>query len=870
MRTKTVVIISSLLLFSIIYAKADQLDQGKSSPIITKSTISENVVVANTQQAPSSNKAFSESLNSDNGSNNNQSNPSSYKPGELIVKIKEGYTISDINDLNNTYNVTSSDKAFSTYENPKDKIDQLQKKLDDLATGHNSWYWQLDKNSDEYKKYQAKIASEEKGLKDQIDKEKETLARLDAYTEECKANGTSVPNLDQIYVLKLDPSANIQEAENAYKNNPAVEYAHRNYIVKANMVPNDPFWSSSGSWGQSFSDLWGLHIIQADKAWDITQGQGVIVAVSDSGVDYNHPDIVASMWVNPQDSSHGYNFVSNNNNPMDDYGHGTHVAGIIAATGNNNLGIIGVAPKVKIMAVKGLDYTGSGTFDVLAQTIQYAADNGAGVINCSWGGGNIASTGTVVADAISYATNIKNVVVVAAAGNDNQDVDVGEFSPANIKEVITVSATNSSDQKASFSNYGAKIDVAAPGGGDTSPSGNYPERSILSLLSSNATSDMTGSGALVVQNNYLRQAGTSMACPYVSGVAALVRSLNPTFTPEQVRQAIRAGANDILTPGFDTYSGYGRVNALGAVSIHQPIAPKILAPDNVEIDNATNIPIIYTIQGNNVASWSIMYGDTATPTSWSTIVQGTGSVTTQTTFNWNIQNVTDGIKTIRIVALNTNGAAFEDRVVIQNNHVIITKPQDPIFYSYYGPGQNVVIEGTVNPYNLTSYSIEIHKLQEGTDTIVQNAAVTLNNGGTAPVVNGNIATWNTTNVPMGYYVIYLNVYANGTPLISKHIRVAVDPSLHPGWPIRIPAVAWNGGGIIYDVPPVNIFTIADINGDGRDEVLLNYNGRINVIDGNGISLPGWPVNFANFSNTGVTVGDIMGTGKPQVIVPLCN
>ncbi|MDD5136458.1 MAG: S8 family serine peptidase [Candidatus Omnitrophica bacterium] len=767
------------------------------------------------------------------------------------------------------------------YIEPEERLDTLKQELVTLSEGHNSWYWQLDKNSDEYKKCEEKLAAEKKDLEDQIKKQAETVARFEAYNEKCINSGSTAPNLDRIYLLKFDSSIDPKQLADIYKTDPAIEYAHPNYITRVNMIPNDPYYASSGAWKQSFRDLWGIVKIQADKAWDTTQGQGIIVAVSDTGVDYNHPDLKANMWKD-KDGHYGYNFVSDNFDPMDDFGHGTHCAGTIAAVGNNNIGIIGVAPKAKIMAVKGLDNYGSGTIDALAQTIQYAADNGADVISCSWGG-RIPDTYTSILDAVRYATNIRNSVVVAAAGNENSDVDASNTSPANIKEVITVAASNSNDEKAYFTNYGAKIDVAAPGGGDKE--GAHPERSILSLKASLAIPDMLGGkkGPLVIGGNYLRQAGTSMACPHVSGVAALIKSMHRDFTPEQVRQVIRAGSDDILTNGFDDYSGYGRVNAYGAISLGTPLVPVILEPSLSQYDNAETVPIKFMITGNNVASWKIEYCDVARTWDgschagpWKDITQGAGPVNTPATFDWDVRTVTDGIKRIRITATDSNGKIFQNNVTIKNNHITITKPENPVLFSFYRPGNNVVIEGTINPCGFTYYSLEIYRLEDsnsqystsGKQTKLENPAVTLPNDGKSPVVNGRIAEWDITNIPMGYYKIYLLVHTPGVS-ITRLFRIVVDPSLHQGWPIKIPVVT-DGS---WTMPPVDIFTSADINGDGREEILLNYNGQVNVMDHTGASLPGWPKTFAadgDISQNGVTVGDVMGTGRAQVIVATCG
>lgn len=389
-------------------------------------------------------------------------------------------------------------------------------------------------------------------------------------------------------IVTLRGAADVEGAIRDLKALPDVEYAEPNRRVRAVQTPNDPYFESSGAWTQSFGDLWGLAKIQASTAWDTTMGSGAVVAVIDSGVDYTHPDIAQNLWTNPGETGlddqgrdkrtngvdddgngfvddwQGYNFAGfgdtgGRNDPMDDLGHGTHVAGTIAAVGNNGIGITGVAPAARIMAVKALDATGSGSMDDVVRGIYYAANQGAHVINLSLGGW-ASSPIQALSDAIAYAHDDKGVVVVAAAGNNGADVgtELSGFSPANLRNTIAVAAADHLDRRASFSNFGVKLDVTAPGGGDADPSDVIdPFRSILSLLSSKASPAMTGNGALVVGTSYLRQAGTSMAAPHVAGVAALLHSEYPNYTPEQIRQAIRKGADHIESPAFDVNWGTG-------------------------------------------------------------------------------------------------------------------------------------------------------------------------------------------------------------------------------------------------------------------------------------------------------------------------
>ncbi len=348
---------------------------------------------------------------------------------------------------------------------------------------------------------------------------------------------SDLPDLSNIYKLKLKPKTDVLKAVSMYKDDPNVEYAEPNYIANIFLSPNDPYYYSSGSWGQSYQDLWGLYKIQAASAWDIKRGEGVVVAVIDTGVDYNHVDIDQNVWINTVEANgtagvdddgngyvddiRGWDFYNNDKDPTDDFGHGTHVAGTIAAEANNGIGVVGIAYNSGIMALKGLGPSGGYVSD-LAEAIAYAADNGADILSNSWGG---EGKSQVIEDVVNYAHSL-GCVIVAAAGNSKAPISY--FSPANIENVIAVSAFDNNDKRASFTNWGSKIEVAAPGVG------------ILSLRAQGT--DMYDDSRHIVGQDYYWADGTSMACPHVSAVAALILSNHPTFTNEQVRQVLRVSA----------------------------------------------------------------------------------------------------------------------------------------------------------------------------------------------------------------------------------------------------------------------------------------------------------------------------------------
>ncbi len=283
-----------------------------------------------------------------------------------------------------------------------------------------------------------------------------------------------------IHRMKLPEDVKVEEAVQIYRNDPNVEFAEPNYIVKTSAVPNDPGYSLQ--WGLNNTGQTGGTPgadIHAQGAWDVTKGSNnIIIAVVDTGVAYDHPDIAGNVWVNTAelngsagvdadqngyiDDVYGWDFIDNDGYPVDYDQHGTHVAGIIAAKGNNGSGISGVMWSAKIMPLRFLGVTGTGDVAKAAEAIEYAADNGARIINASWGGNDYSNT---LYNAIDYAGQ-KNVLVVAAAGNETMNNDINAFYPASfsLSNIISVAATNQNDSIADFSNFGAtSVDLGAPG-----------------------------------------------------------------------------------------------------------------------------------------------------------------------------------------------------------------------------------------------------------------------------------------------------------------------------------------------------------------------------------------------------------------------
>lgn len=342
----------------------------------------------------------------------------------------------------------------------------------------------------------------------------------------------------------------------------------------ADFVPDGYLHNQKGQL-LSGPDQWALNAIGLDEkqiellAQD-TKRSAIIVAVIDTGLDYEHPDLAdANLWRNVKEKPNGldddgngyiddfigWDFIDSDNDPWDDVGHGTHVAGIIAAATGNGEGIAGVDGKAKLMPLRALNVSGRGYSTRIARAIYYAVDNGAAIINLSMA---VQDVSTHEQLAIAYA-NASGVLVVAASGNDGSDT--ARYTPANIAGVITVAATNRQNERAGFSNWGSAVDISAPG------------VEILSLRAQDTDFNLhLGDATAIPQQgirgpaeNYYAASGTSFAAPFVSGAASLLLSVRPALKAEEIKRILRNSAVDIGTPGNDQNTGYGLLNIAEAM-----------------------------------------------------------------------------------------------------------------------------------------------------------------------------------------------------------------------------------------------------------------------------------------------------------------
>jgi subtilisin family serine protease len=687
-----------------------------------------------------------------------------------------------------------------------------------------------------------------------------------------KARGKAAPleELVNVYRLDMPAAADLEAAMADLRGDPHVEYVHPNYIAHLVYTPNDPYWSSNGSWGQPRADLWDLQLMHTGQAWDATRGSGVVVAVVDTGVDINHPDLAGNVWTNPGeiadngidddgngfiDDVHGWSVLANNNQVDDNIGHGTHVAGTIAAQDNNGTGVVGVAPDAQIMPVQVFSFS-SDTF-TLSQGLLYAVDNGADVINNSWEvcAGFCPSVG-VIEDAVRTA-HAAGVVVVFAAGNEN--ANIRDRSPQNMPETILVTATTPGDTRAGFSNFGL-VDVAAPGSGDPNDPGVVePEYGILSLRASSCFEPFICNEDRNVGEGYVRLAGTSMAAPHAAGLAALILGLHSTYSPEQVRQVIRRTSIDANGNGYDTDLGYGRVDAARISTEPTPLEALIQAPQVVQ---TAQLAIVGRANGSQFQRYVLEYGKGTAPTTWTTIATSTTPVTGGTLGNWDASRLADGDYTLRLSAYKADGTRYEDLHLLALDRVRIASPAANVTLA----AGDIAITGMANPGNFKSFKIRVLTFDAGTPV---NANLALTNGGRQPVANGVLAIWHAQNIAAGHYRIVLDVTNTDGSVISENVILIVDPLLHAGWPVTLNAATSQFGG---PAPPSEPIALADVDGDGKAEVLAGYGANVTVLKGDGTALQGWPRSVATSDLPFPTVkampiaGDVDGDGGKDVIV----
>ncbi len=507
-------------------------------------------------------------------------------------------------------------------------------------------------------------------------------AALPNYKMDYFAKGLFKENKSLGRIVKVTLDNNVDEAAfiSDLSTNPEIEYIQKSNIYKLDLIPNDSL----------VAEQWALNKINSFDAWNITEGSDtVLLGIIDTGIDYNHPDLINQIFINkgetgldnfgrdkrsngidddengfiddyrgwdftdrigfPFDSTSG-DYLTWDNNPFDDQGHGTFISGIAAAQANNFIGIAGAAPKIKILNLRAFDPGGFGEEDDVAAAILYAVKMRCKVINMSFGD---EAFSYVLRDVIKYAYS-QNVVLVASAGNSASDAP---HYPSGYSEVICVGNSTEQDYVAGSSNFGSTIDLVAPGS------------SIITTAKN---------------NSYALVSGTSASAPFVSAAASLVLSIY-NFTNEEVKQILKSTTDDIDKSGWDLRSGAGRLNVFKALAVTAPSIIKFNNPTQDYATSGNSIPIKLSVLSPYFVDYSLFVGTGYNPTSWTPLIENeVYQVFNETKLNLDISNYIDTVYTLRLAINQSNGKSLEERV---NFYVDRTPPVAELIQlipSFYG------------------------------------------------------------------------------------------------------------------------------------------------------------------------------------------
>lgn len=684
----------------------------------------------------------------------------------------------------------------------------------------------------------------------------------------------STQKFASVYLLTVADGADITGLRNAYAQLPEVEYAEINQLVEFHEQPNDSLyqfqWSLNNT-GQphyhvvrnygSYNDE--LVLLNGVPDADIDAGEvfdnppdrtvTVVVAIIDTGVDMVHPDLIDHIWINPGeipdngydddhngyvDDVNGWDFAASmdpldpgDNDPTDEFGHGTHCSGIIAGVANNIIGMAGVAEDCRIM---GLKFDPLPLTSRIAAAIIYAADNGAEVINMSFG---FNYRSDLIEDAIEYAHD-KGVIMCASSGNE------GTYSlvyPAGYAATITVGASNDSDQVATFSTYGSHLDLVAPG---------------LSILSLRAgKTDMYATGypyepkVHIVDSLYYMASGTSMSCPHVVGSAAVLRAVSPGITTDRVKQILQQTADDIVDPygvgwnlpGFDQYSGYGRLNLYQAMQALPKIRAKISSPRYNEIVSG-NVEIRGIADGADFTGYTLEVGSGDNPDTWTEIYGATDSVTDGTLVFWNTIGLS-GRQTLRLTVGSEN-ISYVSFFVANDTQSTLTSPTN---------GQTVAnfvsIKGRAAA---PAFSHAVLEYKPDTSANAWNLIDTF----TVPVFDDVLGGWFLESVPTGNYDLRLSVYSYGDLLAADTVAVMVQSIFETDR-------AWKADLVAY---PTIVSTYCDFDNDGANEILTGTSSEIMVFNLDGtLKTEGMPDFPRNNYMIPIAIGNLDDDGVDDIV-----
>lgn len=657
-------------------------------------------------------------------------------------------------------------------------------------------------------------------------------------------------------------------------------------------------------------EQYALQRVAAAEAWPLSTGEGIVVGVLDTGIDWSHPDLVRALWVNNGEDRNGngrfddwaatesiggvfgdldgidsdgngyvddvigYDFVDQDDRnigddrqrdpiPLDEQGHGTSVSGVIAATANNGIGIAGLAYGTRVITMRAFDATGNAEEDDIAAALLYAVASGCRIVNMSFGDG---VDSPVLADAVRYASQ-SGVLLVASAGNTGQ---VSRQYPAGYSDVMAIGATTAADRRAPFSSTGSLVDLSAPG------------QDIITTA---------------VGGRYRRVNGTSFAAPYVVAAAAMLWSNHPTWSAAEVRTTLVERSDDLGDQGWDAEFGNGRVNAAAALRAQGAAWLDLQSPRNdEEIDprRTTTLAVEGVVKATLFSSWTVMFGREATD-DWTIVAEGTSQARGRLAFV-ELSTRPAGEYTVRLICTLTNGRTLEQRSRVRlvssalehvasellpawfdDRRVVVVTAQfsRPTFMRLFvddGDRQSVVqdIRRFTRTHSIVlsdvlpgrTYSVVVEGSTDEGDTVRVQQSVT---------VDSLAAPRNATSTPrrlpfVGYLINSSNpVYADGFPTV-----VLNDLSSGSFGPVRIWTVD-NSGWRQRDSLMATWIPrgTGDVDGDGRTDILLGVVGKAILYS----STEQNPSPFARIlwadttsgDATATALDDIDGDGRPEVL-----
>lgn len=492
-----------------------------------------------------------------------------------------------------------------------------------------------------------------------------------------------------LHIIDLPGNASETAVQAQLAHNPHLKFAELDGLVRPTLISNDPYLGSE----------WHLNKIGAQAAWDYGQGQGITIAILDTGVEATHPDLMSRLVP-------GWNFYANTSDTSDPYNHGTGVAGSAAAATNNGVGVAGVAGQAMIMPIRVSDASGTGSWSAMAQGLTYAADKGVRVANISYQVGGVSS----VQSAAQYMKN-KGGLVFVSAGNSGV-----EYTVAATTSLIPVAATDSSDNRASWSTFGPYVALSAPGVG--------------------VYTTTRGGG-------YVSESGTSFSSPVAAGAAAAVMSANPALTSTQVENVLFSTAVDLGTAGRDPYYGYGRVNLAAAVQaaratpVADTTAPSVSITSPGASASVSGLVTVDVGATDNVAVTRVEFR-----------VNGSTLATDLTGpfgFSWDSTKAANGAATLSAVAYDAAGNAATSANVTVNVANNVVADTTPPTLTITNPVNGSKVSGTISISSSASDNMGASGLSQ---------VMTIDGVRVASGTGGSLSySWNSRKASAGSHVI---------------------------------------------------------------------------------------------------------------------